>query len=199
METIPQGYEGRLWALVLAAGAGSRFGGGKLTADWRGRPLIAAAVEAALAAPVEGVLVLARPDDQALRAALPDDPRLRMVEVAAWAEGMAASLRVGIAALPAGCAGAYVFLGDMPRVPSKVLVPLADAVRAGAPAAAPSFDSRLGHPVLFAADLFRELAALTGDRGARTILAELGPRLARIPASDDGVLFDIDHREDLER
>jgi molybdenum cofactor cytidylyltransferase len=207
METIPAAYEGAadggalkigpLWALVLAAGAGSRFGGDKLATNWNGRPLIAAALEAAQAAPVAGVIVLVRPGDEAVRNALPQSSDLRVVEVADWAHGMAATLRAGIAALPADCAGAYVFLGDMPRIPHAVLAPLAEAVRAGAPAATPVFEGQLGHPVLFSAALFSDLAALTGDRGARAVLERLGDRLARIPAPDGGVLFDVDRRADI--
>lgn len=180
------------WALVLAAGAGARFGGDKLRAPWGGRTLIEASVATAKAAPVEGVILLARPGDVLL-----DDPAVRVVEVTEWAEGMAATLRAGIAALPPDAAGAYVFLGDMPRIPAQVLASLAEAVAAGAPAAAPVFEGRLGHPVLFSATLFPELAALTGDRGARSVLERLGDRLARIEAPDDGVLFDVDTSADL--
>ena len=117
---------------------------------------------------------------------------MAVVEVADCAEGMGASLRAGIASLPASAAGAYVFLGDMPRVPAAVLAPLAEAVRAGAPAAAPVFEDRTGHPVLFSAALFPQLLALVGDRGARRILDSLGDRLALVPAPDDGVVFDVD-------
>lgn len=208
METIPGLREGAtqrdggggdfrpgdFWSLVLAAGAGSRFGGDKLRAPWGGGSLIQASIAIAKTAPAAGVFVLTRPGD-----ALVDDPWVGVVEVADWAEGMAASLRAGIAALPAGAAGVFVFLGDMPRVPTGVLGPLAEAVRAGAPAAAATFEGRLGHPVLFAAGLFPELMALTGDRGARGVLDRLGDRLAIVSAPDDGVLFDVDRQEDLDR
>jgi molybdenum cofactor cytidylyltransferase len=196
METIPSKHEGApqgdLWALVLAAGAGSRFGGDKLHAPWGEGTLVQAAVRAAKAAPVAGVILLGKPGGR-----LVHDPAVRGVEVATWAEGMATTLRVGIAALPAGAAGAFVFLGDMPRIPCAVLSPLAEAVRAGAPAAAPVWKEKLGHPVLFSAALFPDLVALTGDRGARAVLERLGDALIRIPAPDDGVLFDVDRPEDL--
>jgi molybdenum cofactor cytidylyltransferase len=132
-----------------------------------------------------------------VRAALPDKPSLRVVEVEDWAEGMGASLRAGIAALPVDCAGAFIFLGDMPRIPVSILVPLAEAVGAGALAAAPMLDGRQGHPVLLSAALFPDLSSLSGDRGARSLLERLGDRLAYIQAADDGVLFDVDLREDL--
>lgn len=182
----------RLWALVLAAGAGSRFGGDKLRARWGEGRLIDAALATARCAPVEGVVLLHRPGDR-----LTDDPAVTTVEVPDWAEGMAASLRRGVAALPPDCAGAYVLLGDMPRVPAGVPQPLADAVSAGAPAAAPVWKGELGHPVLFSRALFPDLLGLTGDRGGRAAILALGDRLARIEAPDDGVLFDVDTREGL--
>jgi molybdenum cofactor cytidylyltransferase len=91
----------------------------------------------------------------------------------------------------------FIFLGDMPRVPHAVLSPLAEAVRAGAPAAAPSFEGRRGHPVVIGASLLPQLLTLTGDAGARSILKDLGDRLVLVQAPDDGVLFDVDQRGDL--
>jgi len=201
METIPELNEGAprrhapggdFWALVLAAGAGSRFGGDKLRARWSNGSLIEMSIRIARAAPVDGVVVLTRPGDRLI-----SDPGVRVVEVADWAEGMGATLRAGIAALPEHAAGVYVLLGDMPRIPVAVLNPLAQAVRDGAPAAAPVFEGRTGHPVLFSAALFPDLLALTGDRGARRILDALGDTLALVPSPDDGVLFDVDTRDQL--
>jgi molybdenum cofactor cytidylyltransferase len=195
---------GRLEAIVLAAGAGTRFGGGKLLAPWGIGTVLDGALAAALAAPVSSV-VLATGNDAArvaeaarrLAARMGEIGRLRVVEVEDHAEGMGASLRAAAAALPADAAGAFVFLGDMPRVPIPVLAAMAAAVRSGAPAAAPVFEGRRGNPVLFGAALIPQLKALSGDKGARDILAGLGASLALVESPDDGVLFDIDRPEDL--
>jgi molybdenum cofactor cytidylyltransferase len=185
-------------AVVLAAGSGSRFGGGKLTAAWDAGVLVQGALAAAFAAPVRSVTVVIGADAEAVAAAARDfDPRALIVHAADHAEGMGASLRTGIASLPADAAGAFVFLGDMPRAPHSVLRPMADAVLAGAQAAAPVFGGRRGNPVLLSRSLFPALLALTGDAGARGVLQELGDRLALIESPDDGVLFDVDVREDL--
>ncbi|MFZ5670714.1 MAG: NTP transferase domain-containing protein, partial [Pseudomonadota bacterium] len=66
------------------------------------------------------------------------------------------------------------------------------APAAGAPAAAPVFEGRRGHPVLFGASLFPALLALRGDQGAGRLLDGLDEGLARVRAGDDGVLFDVD-------
>jgi molybdenum cofactor cytidylyltransferase len=185
-------------AIVLAAGSGSRFGGGKLLAPWEAGVLLEGALAAAFAAPVRSVTVVIGADAPAVAAAARDfDPRTLIVHAAAYAEGMGASLRTGIASLPPDAAAAFVFLGDMPRAPHAVFRPMADAVTAGALAAAPVFAGRRGNPVLLSRALFPQLLALTGDAGARGVLQGLGDRLALIESPDDGVLFDVDVPGDL--
>ena len=194
--------EGALEAVVLAAGSGSRFGGGKLTAPWRDGVLLDGALAAAFAAPVRSVTVVTGADRKvegvarAFAAARGQTARLRLVHAADHAEGMGATLRTGIASLPDDTAGAFVFLGDMPRVPHAVLPELARALK-GADAAAPVFERRRGHPVLFRRKLFPELLALRGDDGARAVLSRLGDRLALVHSPETGVLFDVDTPDDL--
>jgi molybdenum cofactor cytidylyltransferase len=185
-------------ALVLAAGSGSRFGGGKLLAPWRGGVLLDGALAAAFAAPARSVTVVTGADAEAVGAAARAfDARVELVHAREHAQGMAASLRAGIASLPADTAAAFVFLGDMPRVPHAVLAPLAEAVAGGAAAAAPVFAGRRGHPVVLGRSLLPDVLALVGDTGARRILDQLGERLALVEAPDAGVLFDVDRPADL--
>lgn len=185
-------------AVVLAAGTGSRFGGGKLLAPWEGAPLVHAALAAARAAPVREVILVTGADAEAVAtAARAFDPAIPVVHALRYAEGMAESLKAGVAAVPAGRDGAFVFLGDMPRVPQSVLPVMAQAVADGALAAAPVFSGRRGNPVLLSAALFPQVRDLSGDVGARPLLQGLGSRLALVETDDDGVLFDVDHRSDL--
>lgn len=189
-----------LAAVVLAAGSASRFGGGKLLADFRGAPLLHGALAAAQAAAPGAITVVTGADAEMVAACVRDfDPEIRMVHAADHADGMAASLRAGIASLAPHIEGAFVFLGDMPRVPHGVLAPMAKAVTEGAMAAAPVFDGHRGNPVVLARALFGEVVALRGDMGARPILQALGARLVLVEAPDDGVLFDVDERGDLGR
>lgn len=187
-----------LEAIVLAAGAGSRFGGGKLLAPYAGRPLLHGALAAAFAAPVRAVTVVTGTDADAVGAAATAfDPRVRRVHAADHAEGMGASLRAAVASLPADTDGVYVFLGDMPRIPAVTVAELARALGEGFSAAAPAFEGQRGHPVLFSAALFADLRQSRGDAGAREVLKALGSRLAIVQAADDGVLFDVDLPSDL--
>jgi len=189
--------------VVLAAGAGSRFGGGKLTASWRGGVLLDAALAAALAAPVRKVTVVWGADPKvatavrAYAASADAGDRLVLTQAERHAEGLSASLAAGIAALAPDCSGAFVFLGDMPRIPMAVLPRLAEALDQGALAAAPTFGGRRGHPVLFSASLFPDLLRLSGERGAASVVAGLGDRLTLVDAPDDGVLFDVDRPADM--
>ncbi|MDO8408992.1 MAG: nucleotidyltransferase family protein [Phenylobacterium sp.] len=191
-------------AIVLAAGAGRRFGGRKLLAPFEGGALLDGALRAAFASPASTVILVTGSEADEVAAAARAwaerqgaGDRLHIIHAADHAEGMGASLRAGAAALPADSAGAFVFLGDMPRVPAAVLPRLVEAVGAGAAAAAPVCDGRRGHPVLFAAELYAPLRQAAGDEGARAALLGLGPRLALIETDDKGVLFDVDRPEDL--
>ena len=186
-------------AIILAAGAGRRFGGGKLVAEWRGAPLVQAAVHTALSATVEGVTVVLGAGAEAVAEAVRplSDPRLRTVVAPDWIEGMATSLVTGIKALPADTRGVVVFLADMPLIPSGLADRLLDAVDQGAPAAV--VRSLLGpaHPVAFSAEVFPALLALKGDRGARSVLDGLGKAVSVLDCDDPGVTFDVDRVYDL--
>lgn len=185
-------------AIVLAAGTGKRFGGGKLTSAWADGLLLDAALAAAFASPARTVSVVWGADGRVLEAASRfasrsgQAPRLRMIHALDHAEGIAASLRAGVSGLPKDCGGVFIFLGDMPKVPHGLAARLAEAVRGGAWAAAPVFGEQRGHPVLFGKKLFAVLKTQTGDQGAGKLLDALGDDLARIPVEDPGVLFDVD-------
>ncbi len=185
-------------AIVLAAGAGKRFGGGKLTSAWGDGLLLDAALATAFASPARSVSVVWGADGRVLEAASRwasrngQAPRLRMIHAREHEEGMAASIRTGVAGLPRDCAGAFLFLGDMPNVPHDLPAKLAQALAGGAWAAAPVHGERRGHPVLFGAKLFAVLKTQTGDRGASKLLDALGEDLALVPVDDPGVLFDVD-------
>ncbi len=194
-----------LHALVLAAGAGSRFGGRKLLAPWGGGVLLHGALRAALSAPVASVVLVTGADSREISEAAQDfaatwanAPDVHLVHAHDHCDGLSASLRAGLAALPPSASGAFVFLGDMPRIPSAVPAALADAM--ALPyilAAAPLYMGKRGHPVLVSASLFPHLRTLRGDQGGRGVLNRLGPALALVPTVDPGVLLDVDEAEDL--
>lgn len=180
----------RLAAIVLAAGSSTRFGTDKLSATLEGSPLIGHAIRAARAAPVERVIVVARPE-----LALGDWPGSPgIVRLPVDSNALSLSLKAGVAQV-SGHDGAFVFLGDMPRVPHGIANDLAAAL-GDSFAAVPRHGGRPGHPVLLSARSFAEMAQLAGDAGAGKLL-RLRNDVVHVECGDPGILLDIDRPEDL--
>jgi molybdenum cofactor cytidylyltransferase len=183
-------------ALILAGGAGRRFGGGKLTADLAGAPVIRRVAERVMAGGFAEVVVATGAESPALATALAGLD-CRIVAAPDWAEGMAATLRRGIAAIADDAAGVCVFLGDMPLVPVALCGALAEAAQGSGYAARPRHDGKPGHPVAFTRAAFGDLLTLTGDEGAAALLKARPDAVAYCETADRGVLFDIDTPADL--
>lgn len=185
-------------ALLLAAGAGSRFGGRKLLVPWRGEPLVRVTARLALAAPVDTCIAVTGCDGVQVEAALAGlaEDRLRVVRAANWSDGLSASLRRGIMALPATSRGIVVFLADMPLVPPTSAARLVEALDRGAVGAEFVRGGVPAHPVAYSRMLLSELATLRGDTGGRRVLATRSD-VIRIETEDQGAVFDIDCIADL--
>ena len=181
-------------AVILAAGLSRRMGDrNKLTARVNGKPLVRWVAEAALASSAAETLVVLGAGAGAVRQALAG-MNLRFVENPDYAEGMASSIRAGIAALPAGTDGALICLGDMPDLKAAHLDRLISAFNPleGRAICIPLFDERQGNPVLWGNSFFSELSGLTGDRGAKALLAGHADKVVEVAMPDDGVLTDLD-------
>ena len=161
--------------LLLASGASRRFGSNKLVAPLSGRAVVRWSAET-LAGAVDETWVVVPPHATELLAALDGLP-VRRVENTAALAGMASSIRVGIAALPARTEAVVIALGDQPSIGQDVIRRVVTTWRAAPPtiaAVVSEYEDGRGHPVLFGAALFPALLALDGDRGARELLASLG-------------------------
>lgn len=191
----PKGYT----ALVLAAGRGTRFeGGDKLLADVGGVPLVRRVLSEVSAAPV-GDIVLVVAEDGGRIAAAAGPGRWRTVINKNAAEGLSSSLRAGLAAVAKDTAGLLIVLADMPGMTADLIgrVIAAAEENPGAVVHPATADGRQGHPVLWPPDLFPEILALSGDKGAKGILARHSDRVVRVPAEAAEALADIDTRADL--
>lgn len=183
--------------LVLAAGAASRMGAPKQLLPWRGVPLVRHQTETALAAGLGAVSVVVGAHADGCRAALAGLP-VAIVEHDGWREGIAASIRAGLAAACAAdpeLATVLLLLGDQPHASPALLRELARARGPGDEAAATHDGERLGPPALFARPLFPALAALRGDAGARALLRDPRLRVAAVPWPD--AARDLDTPADL--
>ncbi len=179
-------------ALVLAAGAGSRFGGRKQLAELDGRPLLEHTLAAVAGAPVDqAVVVLGAAAEEVLDRV--DLHGARPVVCDRWEEGMSASLAAGLAALE-GAEAVVVCLGDQPRLSSEAIRRVIEA-RDGTPATRATYGGEPGHPVVLEAELFGRLRNVTGDRGARGLLRRAGAR--EVPCDDLGGGEDVDTKDEL--
>lgn len=181
--------------VVLAAGAGRRFGGPKQIAQWRGAPLLEWALDAALGVPaLDPVVVVLGAHATEVRAAVDLSPA-EVVEAADWEEGQAASLRAGVAAL-SDVDGAVVLLADMPFVTPQVVAGVLDHWSVRCDVVRAVYGGRPGHPVLLGRRALAGVPDLRGDVGARALFGDL-----RVREWEAGHLCDptdIDTRTQLE-
>lgn len=176
--------------IVLAAGAGRRFGGPKQLAPLAGRPLLQHVVDVA---PDPLTVVLGAYADE-IRAAV-DLDGARIVVCADWEEGQAASLRAGVAAVGKVDA-AVVLLGDMPFVTPQVIVGALDHLTGRWDAVRTLYHGAPGHPVVLGRRVLDAVPGLRGDVGARALLDAYRVRQWEAGQLADPV--DIDTPEQLE-
>ena len=188
--------------VILAAGTSSRMGDNKLLQKWRGKPLLAYAVETAAEVKRAGIVdfvvgVTGRDGDDTGK--LFCNAADVVVHNDDYASGMSSSLRCGLSALPARCAAVLVMLGDMPLVKFDDVAAVVNVWRQyndEVDVAVAAHNGKRGNPVLFSARLFAKVKELEGDTGARALFGGYNVREVETGA---GVLFDIDMREQLEQ
>jgi CTP:molybdopterin cytidylyltransferase MocA len=177
-------------AAVLAAGGSRRFEGTttKLLADFRGRPLVEWALEAALDADVGEVIVVTG------AVHLEVAQGITVVDNPAWAGGLATSLQAAVShARARGHERVVVGLGDQPLVPATAWRAVAESE---APVAVATFAGRRRPPVGLGASVW-DLLPIDGDEGARAVMRERPDLVTEVAC--DGEPADIDTAEDLAR
>ena len=176
--------------VLLAAGAGTRFGGDKLLARLPDGTPIGVRAGRTLRSAVDRAPAVVRSGDVAL-ARLLEAEGLDVAVFSQAKDGMGGSLAFGVAAAP-DADGWVIALADMPFVRRETVETVAGALRAGAWIAAPYQRGRRGHPVGFTRALFPELIGLGGDLGARTLLERYASRFESFESDDPRYL--VGHR-----
>ncbi len=179
--------------VILAAGAGTRFGsaGEKLLAVSRGRAIVAWAIEPALEAGLDEVIVVSGAAD--LRSVVPESVTLLRNDE--WELGQATSLGVALDwCQRQGHTAAVVGLGDTPGLTTSAWRTVAEA--GGGPIVVATYAGKRGHPVRLDAPVWT-LLPTSGDEGARSLMSRR-PELV-VEVACEGVPTDIDTREDLRR
>ncbi len=182
----------RIACVVLAAGAGTRFGEPKAGALVRsGVRFVDAVVETARAAGADPIIVVGPPG-----LAMP--PGTIGVTNADARGEQVQSLRLGLARLVSVAVdGALVWPVDHPYVDAESVIAILETVRrTGAPIVLPVFEGRRGHPVYFSRDCWRALATVK-DGGARAVVRAHAGEIVEVPVINIGVVRDIDTRADM--
>ena len=183
-------------AILLAAGAGTRFGGAKLLHPLEDGVAIAAhAARNLVQAGVSDVVAVLRPGDFPLADTL-EQEGCYVTFCADASRGMGHSLAHGVANAREA-RGWIVALADMPRVKPQTIAAIAQALETGAVIAAPMCNAQRGHPVGFGQKLRDELLTLSGDTGARSVIERHGTEVTLVECDAAGIFFDVDRRTDI--
>jgi len=184
-----------LHAIVLAAGASSRFGSPKQLVRFERQPLIQRVIAAATELAGAAVTVVLGAYAAEIAASLPPGSASVIVN-RHWQEGIGSSIRVAVARLPGACDGVLLLLADQPLVGSHSLNRLAAAWRRQPRSIVASrYRAVTGVPAIFPRWCFSDLGALRGDHGARILLRRYADHVVLLAHPEAEV--DIDYPEDL--
>lgn len=184
----------KIAAIILAAGRSERMGAdNKLLADIGGKPMAAHVVENVIASGADPIIVVTGHDAENVKKLLLNQS-LKFVENPNYAKGLSTSLKVGIEALAEDIDAAFICLADMPLVTSDTLKALMAAFvpSQGKTICVPMHENQQGNPILWGKQHFPDLMELSGDQGAKSLLADNPAAIAKVEA-DQSVLRDADH------
>lgn len=195
--------EKRTAGLILAAGNSSRFGGLKQLASVDGDPLLARVIRAALASSLDNTILVLGFEAEKIAGQLKDvlaHPALSVVTNHAWSQGMATSLRAGMARIDRSFDAVMILLGDFPYLDARIIDLVLDAFRnADKGICLPVQEGQWGHPVCISSRYFDALMQVEGDQGAREIIRKNWSDVYQFPIQENGSFLDIDSKQDLER
>lgn len=187
-------------AVVLAAGRSRRMAplNKLLVADQRGVPMIARVVDNVLASRARPVIVVTGHERDRVEEALAGRA-VRFAHAEDYAEGLSASLKAGLRAVPPEAEGILVCLGDMPLVAGAMLDRLMAQFdpEEGRAIVQPTYRGKQGNPMLWSREFLPEMLAITGDVGARHLAAKHADRVVEVEMADDAVLRDFDTTDAL--
>lgn len=188
-----------IYILLLASGSSHRMEGyDKLLCDLNGISMLERCLQAACASNAEDVFVTV-PKGNIERKQIVENTTANLIEIEHSHRGMGHAIARAFEQMPQGVA-CVVALADMPDISSDIYDALFAAYDTASDIVRPVNNvGQLGHPVLFGSSYFSALAKLSGDVGAREIIAKNNNSVKTIFSHDDGILQDIDTQDDLEK
>ena len=185
--------------LLLAAGQARRMRGrDKLMEDVDGQPLLRRMAQSACAAGIGPVIVALPPAPHPRHASLDGLPVVP-VEVPNATDGLSASLKRALAAVPETAPAVMILLADLPEILTQDIINVAQATVSNRHSLiwrGATKDGEPGHPVILARPLFADLAALSGDAGAQVVIRRHADRVTLVPLPGQHALRDLDTPED---
>jgi len=186
-------------AIILAAGSSSRLGKPKQNLVFQGSTLLQRAIKFALAADTDEVVVILGANSEVIKPNL-TDKNIRIIQNNDWQEGMASSIRVGLAALlkiNPQLRHVILMLCDQPFADTSIINQLIKAASTGKTIVASAYNGTLGPPALFNKIHFEELLVLQGNEGAKKLLVKYEQEVHKVPFPLG--MIDIDTIGDFER
>jgi molybdenum cofactor cytidylyltransferase len=185
--------------VVLAAGMSSRLGSPKQLLVYKGKSLLQHSVNIALETSMRPVVIVTGSKSDTMKEQM-KGLKIEIIDNEGWQEGIASSLRCGLAAVQKirpGTDGIIFMVCDQPHV-TKLLLDYLLRVQheTGLPVVASRYADSLGTPALFHQSFFAELMALKGDTGARKLIKQHEELVATVPFPEG--IIDIDTKDDYE-
>lgn len=185
--------------IVLAAGEAKRIGQQKLYLDFKGKPVLQWALEAALSSELDEVVCVVRELKEAQPEIALKHDKLRWIVNKKASEGQSTSVIAGLNAISPQSEAALFLVGDQPLVNPELINSLIELFKkTDSLIVAPTFQGQTRNPVLFHRDLFPELRKLTGDRGGKGLIEKYRQNTAFLEWSDETPFLDVDTWEDYQ-
>lgn len=186
-------------AIVLAAGASTRYGQPKQLLTVGGKTMLQHVVDVVLASPVDQTIVVLGHRAGEVGAILKDTPA-DIVTNEEWEAGLSTSVQAGLRAIRPDVQAALFVLADQPAITPEIIAALLGRYReTGAPIVVPTYQGQRGNPTLFDRSLFAELFNARDDQGGRQLIDMYGDRTERVEVGSEAVLIDVDTEADYNR
>jgi molybdenum cofactor cytidylyltransferase len=188
-------------AIVLAAGMSARMGQNKLLLLFKGKPLIAHAVDILLASEIDEIIVVLGNEADKVQEKL-RGRQVRLIENPDFREGLSTSVRAGVTAVSRQADGIMVYLADQPLLESadvnRILRAFVHAKDAGKSIVVPFFDRQRGNPVLLDSSYREAILGVVGDVGCKGVIKRYPDQVFVLQMESDHVIRDMDTIEEYE-
>jgi len=186
----------KISAILLGAGESKRMGVDKLSLPWGKETVFDHCLETLLKSEVKEVIVVLGPKDKRLKG-LSRGRKVKAVVNPLFRKGMSTSIRRGLQTIYSNRQGILIALGDQPYLKTRTVNALIHTFgQEEKGIILPSFQGRMGHPVIFHHKYKKELLNLKGDVGGRSIIEKHPEDVRVVPVKSEGVVKDIDTWQD---